>query len=269
MVAVASFLDARSHAGKWLLRIDDLDAPRVTEEAETQIIGSLRRHGLDWDDDIRYQRDHTKFYEQFLAELVATEQVFFCTCSRREIDNAIGCVRSCSTRIARPDEPHSIRIHTSFQSNYLCDRVQGPDSTNGMNFPKNVSIWRREGIPTYPLAVITDDNITGVTHVVRGSDLLENTNIQAFLMQQLDLRSVSYAHIPVLTERNGIKLSKRDSTTRIDDRHARQNLLWSMQLLGMDPPQKWGVDDLLKWGLDEWSVNEVPSGARLTNFHSV
>lgn len=267
-MAVASFLDARSHRGKWLLRIDDLDSPRVSKDAELQIVDSLTAHGLNWDDQIIHQQDHVERYEESLLALTNRCEVFYCTCSRREIDRAVGCVASCQFNRIRSNRPHSMRIRMVPQAITFHDRVQGKVEDLGER-ERNIAIWRRDAMPTYPLSVVVDDNISCVTHVVRGADLLDNTTHQIFLQQQLGLDSMSFAHLPVLNERTGVKLSKRDATTRIDNDLARLNLIWSLQLLGMDPPQRMGVDSLLEWGVDNWNIDRVRRKSEMTDFVSV
>ncbi len=148
------------------------------------------------------------------------------------------------------------------------DRVQGTIEINEQK-ESNIAIWRRDAIPTYPLSVVVDDNISGVSHVVRGADLLANTAHQIFLQQQLRLKPTSFAHMPVLNERTGVKLSKRDASTCIDDSHPRQNLIWSLQLLGMDPPQQLAIDALLEWGISNWNIDQIPIGTEISDFVSI
>lgn len=267
-MAVASFLDARSRRGKWLLRIDDLDSPRVSKDAELQIVDTLAAHGLNWDDHILHQQDHIERYRDSLATLINGCQVFSCTCSRKDIDRVAGCVSSCRFNRISSQQPHSIRIHMLPQAITFHDRVQGKVEDQGA-LERNIAIWRRDGLPTYPLSVIVDDSSSCVTHVVRGADLLANTAHQIFLQQQLGLDSMSFAHLPVLNERTGIKLSKRDASTAVDNDCAKLNLVWSLQLLGMDPPQRMGIDSLLEWGVDNWNIERVPVESEMTDFVSV
>lgn len=154
---------------------------------------------------------------------------------------------------------HDIEVH---------DEIQGTMHGREWSTIENIAIWRREGIPTYPLAVVVDDNIMGITHIIRGSDLAANTVQQLSLLAELGWKRPRYAHIPVLNDRSGEKLSKRDEATTIDKRHARQNVIWSMQLLGMDPPQRMTLDDLLNWGIEHWSRYRIPSEPSLSSFVS-
>ena len=269
LVAVASFLDARSHGGQWLLRIDDLDAPRVSKKAEREILTSLARHGLHWDGKLIHQQEHFHHYQKALKELSDRGQTFACTCSRKDIDRIVGCVLDCDLAKAKQQEPFSIRMQVSLGDTIVRDEIQGPLGEYSYCETKNVAIWRRDGIPSYPLSVVVDDSIMGVSHIVRGSDLAENTVLQVFLLDKLGLKRPSYAHIPVVNDRNGEKLSKRDEATTIDDRHPIQNVMWSMQLLGMDPPQRLPLEDLLDWGIKHWSLNNIPKGTSLSSVSSI
>lgn len=266
---MASFLDARSRSGQWHLRIDDLDAPRVSKSAEMEILRSLESHGLLWDGELIHQQDHHQHYKKALDELADRGHTFPCTCRRKDIDHKMGCVLACDSTDTVPSEPFSIRMRVSLNDITVDDDIQGPMHGSTWGSTRNIAIWRRDGIPSYPLSVIVDDSIMGVSHIVRGSDLAENTVHQAFLLDKLGFQRPQYAHVPVVTDRKGEKLSKRDKATTIDSRHSVQNVMWSMQLLGLDPPQRWSLKDLLKWGIEHWSLHAVPSEARLSNVVSV
>lgn len=269
MVAVASFLDARSQNGRWLLRIDDLDSPRVSKDAELEILKSLESHGLYWDGQPVHQLDHHGQYVQALNKLIKTGDTFPCTCRRKDLDRIIGCILDCCSAASKPRIPHTIRIRLSLQDIFFHDPFQGLLNGSASEKIKNIAIWRRDGIPTYPLAVIVDDNIMGVTDIMRGADLVTNTIQQLFLLDKLGLQRPEYAHVPVVIDREGEKLSKRNEATTVDSRHARQNVIWTMQLLGMDPPQTLALDELLNWGIENWSRSGVRPQLSLTSFVSV
>lgn len=266
---MASFLDARSHSGRWLLRIDDLDTPRVSKAAEMDILRSLELHGLLWDGELIHQQDHHQHYRKALDDLASQGYTFHCTCRRKDIDRKVGCVLACGSTETEPTEPFSIRMRVSLNDTTVEDQIQGVLHGSTWGSTKNIAIWRRDGIPSYPLSVIVDDNIMGVSHIVRGSDLAENTVLQVFLMKKLGLERPQYAHVPVVIDRGGEKLSKRDEATTVDSRHPTQNVMWSMQLLGLNPPQRLSLGDLLKWGIDHWSLQRIPSETSLSNVVSI
>lgn len=269
LVAVASFLDARSRGGRWLLRIDDLDTPRVSKEAERDILTSLERHGLHWDGKPIHQQEHIHHYQRALKNLADQGHTFPCTCSRKDIDRYAGCVQGCGASKAKKQEPYSIRMRVSLVDTDVRDEIQGQLHEGVCSGAKNVAVWRRDGIPSYPLSVVVDDSIMGVSHIIRGSDLADNTVLQVFLLEKLGFKRPWYAHIPVVNDRNGEKLSKRDEATTIDNRHPIQNVMWSMQLLGMDPPQGLALEELLDWGIEHWSLENIPSEPSLSSVVSI
>ena len=147
------------------------------------------------------------------------------------------------------------------------DRVQGrvdrADRTVG-----DFIVLRRDGFASYPLAVVVVDFAMGVNNVVRGADLLESTAEQLLLMQWLDVAPPTYAHIPVVVEASGVKLSKHSRATAIDNRWAPHNLAAVLSLLGLDPPPG-QVETMLAWAVREWDAVRVPRGAVLAGFFAL
>ena len=147
------------------------------------------------------------------------------------------------------------------------DRVQGhvevPNRTVG-----DFIVRRRDGVASYPLAVVVDDLATGVNNVVRGADLLDNTAEQLLLMRMLGMEAPTYAHLPVVVEESGVKLSKHNRATAIDNRWATQNLAAVLSLLGLDPPLD-QVETMLAWAVDEWDIARVPRGTTLAGFFAI
>lgn len=129
-------------------------------------------------------------------------------------------------------------------------------------------VQRRDGFASYPLAVVVDDLVLGVNNVVRGADLLENTAEQLLLMRMLDVVPPTYAHIPVVVEASGVKLSKHNRATAIDDRWAPHNLAVVLSLLGLDPPLD-QVETMLAWAVREWDIGLVPRATNLTDFFAL
>ena len=129
-------------------------------------------------------------------------------------------------------------------------------------------VRRRDRFAAYPLAVVVDDLSTGVNNVVRGADLLDNTAEQLLLMRMLGMEAPAYAHVPVVVERSGVKLSKHNRATAIDDRWAPLNLAAVLSLLGLDPPLD-DVDTMLSWAVDEWDIARAPRGKALSGFFAI
>ena len=268
ITAVASYLDAKAHAGKWLLHIDDLDQPRVPAEAESQILFTLEAHGLTWDEEPLRQTDHLETYLDRISTLRSLDLLFYCTCTRRQRPVGKPYPGTCRNVKEPPNSPHAIRIRTDDRCYEFLDRVQGPIAKSLSQVGGDFVVYRRDAIAGYPLSTVTDDATTKITHVVRGSDLIENSINQLYLIEKLGLQSPNYAHVAVLNERDGIKLSKRNSVVAVDDSQSRFNVRSAIQLLGMDPPQHYGCNDLLRWGTANWDIERVPKEPAIGSFVS-
>ena len=260
-VAVASWLDARAHGGRWLLRIDDLDAPRVAPGAERAILAALRAHGLTWDSAVVRQSDHAERHRAALRRLEAHS--FACGCTRRELRGSSGCPGGCRA-LRLPARGHAVRLCVApadgcgaFQ-----DRVQG---RCGRRLAGDFVIWRRDDMAAYPLAVVVDDAIMGVTHVVRGADLLGDTPRQLLVGRRLGVKAPRYAHLPVVSEASGVKLSKHNAATAVDAAAAPHNIRLALALLGLHPP-KGPAPAMLAWAASRWRAERAPAGTTLRGF---
>lgn len=268
ITAVASFLDAKAHEGQWLLHIDDLDQPRVPKNAESQILFTLETHGLQWDEEPLRQTEQVDTYLAKMEFLRSQDLLFYCTCTRRQRLVGKPYPGTCRHVTKPPASPHAVRVRTGEQRYEFLDRVQGQVSRTLSEVGGDFVVLRRDGIAGYPLTAVADDASTQITHVVRGSDLIDNSINQLYLIQKLGLDNPVYAHVAVLNERGGIKLSKRNSVVAVDDSQNRFNLQSAMQLLGMSPPQRFGVYDLLKWGTENWNMDRVPKEPAISSFIS-
>ena len=257
LAAVGSYVDARAHRGRWLLRIEDLDVPRVVNGAEATILQALETLGLHWDGDCTRQSESPQRYAAALEALRATGRVFACRCSRRELtdaDTESGCVGDCQARTLH-DEQCALRFTLRLPEGApVVDRFQGAQAaTDG---PQNIVIRRRDQIFCYQLAVVVDDAHDGITDVVRGSDLLSCTPWQIQLQRALTFATPSYAHLPVLVEANGEKLAKSRHSPPIDARNAAELLWQSLCRLGQNPPAELRAappDRQLQWAVENWT----------------
>ena len=269
LAAVASYLDAKANQGKWLLRIDDIDTPRVDPSAEQSFYDTLSAHGLHWDEPVARQSDHLETYREALNRFEKEGLVFYCTCTRSLLHGSREYPGNCRNVVHPPTEPHTIRVRTTEEVLRFEDCIQGSLAACLKNVAGDFVIFRKDDNPAYPLAVVIDDALAGVTHVVRGSDLIENTFNQIFLSNWLGLPIPIYAHVPVVHERDDVKLSKRNEIVSIDDRFAYQNLVTTLQLLGLDPPRLRDVNELLKWGVNIWDIANVSKARSFSNFMSI
>lgn len=264
LAATASWLDARSHGGHWRLRIDDLDAPRLDPHAEAAILSTLEAHGLAWDGPVARQSDHVERYQAALAALA--DDCFGCACTRRQLRGVARYPGTCRD-LGLPLAGNAVRLRVEEGVEAaFADRVQGRCRERLAETAGDIAIWRRDGLPAYPLAVVVDDAAMGVTDVVRGADLLANTPRQVHLAGRLGLAAPTYAHVPVVVDAAGLKLSKHTAATAIDDGYARQNLATVLALLGFDAPPAADVSAMLDWANGGWRMEALPRSEALPGF---
>lgn len=262
LTAVASWLEARVHNGHWTLRIDDLDAPRVVRGAESRILASLEAHGLTWDGPVVRQSQYAERYRAALADL--TEHCYACRCSRRELRGMTRYPGTCRER-GLPEDGNAVRIRVAGPAISFFDRIQGAYAEELAATCGDFVVRRRDGFAAYPLAVVVDDDAMGVNDVVRGADLLDNTPRQLHLLDCLGLPAPRYAHVPVIVEASGVKLSKHNAATAIDDRAAAQNVATVLGLLGI-PPALDSADAMLAWAVERWDIAALPAQPTVTGF---
>jgi len=266
--ALASFLDARAQGGRWLVRIEDIDPPREMPGAATAILRCLRAHGLEWDGEVLYQSQRTAIYQEALTRLLNQDSAFFCTCSRTELAGNGGIYPGkCRQRHEAPDAPCAIRLQVDRADIVFNDAIQGEIRQNLARDVGDFVIFRKEKLPAYQLAVVVDDAAQSVTHVVRGSDLLDSTPRQIFLQRQLALPTPHYAHIPVIANRAGHKLSKQTYAQALDEADAASNLLAALDFLGQPRPpagSRHTPGSILAWAVAHWNPSLIRRGYSLS-----
>ena len=265
LAATASHLEAHRRNTSWHLRFDDLDAPRAAPGAEDAIKRSLADHGLHWDGQVGYQSQHAEAYAHALSRLAEMRVVFHCACSRRQLKDQAIYPGSCRSHHA-PRADTAIRVTVTDQPIKFEDSVQGPQICALASSTGDFIVRRRDGLVAYQLATAIDDGDTVIDHVVRGADLLDNTARQIYLMELLGLSIPTYAHVPVLTHADGVKLSKRTGAEPVRSEQAPANLVNALTLLGLTPPdatQQWHCDEILDWAKNQWSLDHVPSVSTL------
>lgn len=277
--AVASFLDARSRNGQWLLRIDDLDGPRTVAGSTERIYRALEHHGLEWDGRVALQSDHQAQYISALDNLHAQNALYHCSCTRKMVAGRPypGTCRWRKT-IANANkgaEPRStayaIRLQIPSTSNELDfdDELLGQQKHNLAAHSGDFIVRRADGLISYQLAVVIDDALTGVNRVVRGADLLDSTPRQILLHQLLGLPLPAYLHLPVLLNRHGMKLSKQAHAVALDNSQPGQNLHLLLQLLHQSPPSQLQFDSpaqILAWAIQHWQPNALPKTPELAGY---
>ena len=247
VAALASWLDARAAAGRWLVRIEDLDQPRVQHGAADQILRTLDRLGLYWDGEVIFQSRRIALYEQALARL---RDIYPCSCSRREIaDSAVSLAAdgaqvypgTCRAGMPAGKTARALRVRVAGTISFD-DRVQGAVKQDLEREVGDFVLRRADGQFAYQLAVVVDDADQGVTDVVRGADLLESTPRQIHLQRLLGFPIPRYLHVPVALDALGAKLSKQTDARGID----RDDLRRALQFLGQ-PPSETPAEAVRAW----------------------
>jgi glutamyl-Q tRNA(Asp) synthetase len=265
--AVASYLDARHCGGRWLLRMEDLDAPRIVPGSADAILRTLERFALHWDGEILYQSRQKDRYAAALARLGASGLTFECSCSRKELaeQDLEFYPGTCRERTSHAG-PTATRFHIEDSRTVRFeDRVQG-EIRSALARLGDPIIRRRDGLPAYQLAVVLDDALQGVTDVVRGADLLHSTAWQIELQQALGLSPVRYAHVPLLVEPDGRKLAKSSRSIGLEPERAAAQLASVLVLLGLPPPPglaNGSPSALLGWAVPRWSLAGIHGRATL------
>jgi glutamyl-Q tRNA(Asp) synthetase len=259
--AVASFLDARAHGGRWLLRIEDLDQPREVAGSAAGILRTLQAFGFEWDGAVVRQSDRNESYVSALQSLQARKLTFECSCSRLQLEDETRYPGTCRVRPSAAMIPTATRLRVEPRTILFSDRIQGTYRQDVAAAVGDIILRRRDQIFSYLLAVVVDDAAQGVTHVVRGADLLDNTPRQILLQQLLGLPTPAYAHVPVLTEPDDTKLAKSRRSVRLDTESALPQLLTVFAMLGLTPPQRLTAASLAEawgWAIGQWRVYRVP-----------
>lgn len=264
VAAMASFLDARSRGGEWLVRMEDVDPPRVVPGAADDILRTLDTFGLAWDGPVMYQSQRGEAYRAALDELRRLGRLYPCICSRktlggiakRGVDGPVypGTCRA----MAHDPGPAALRFVVPDVRVVFDDAVQGRVGCNLMAECGDFVLRRADGVYTYQLAVVVDDAEQGITDIVRGADLLTSTPRQIALQQALGLPSVRYAHLPVALDEHGDKLSKQTLAEAVDTATPIGVLCTAAAFLGMSPPVDLaGIEEFWHWAVAAWSIDCV------------
>jgi len=264
LAALASYLDAKSHQGLWLLRIDDLDPPREIPGASSKIIAKLESFGLEWDREIVYQSQRYQDYQQALDQLCALDLIYPCNCSRKSIRTRSGhsyydghCLRH---KTAHSSGRYCWRFNTKQQSISWTDGIQGEQS---VHYPQlsDFILKRSDHLWAYQLAVAVDDQQMGITDIVRGNDLLDESAKQLTLIAALQLSPINYKHIPLALNPLGQKLSKQNLAPALSTQQITSTLFRALCLLGQTPDKallQADKSELLKQAILNWNVKRIP-----------
>ncbi len=266
LAAVGSFVDARHQGGRWLVRMEDLDTTRVIPGCADEMLRTLETFALHWDGAVEYQSTRIQHYRQALEELRARNLTFECSCTRQDRSPRGAYPGTCRAG-PRHAGPTATRFLVEGGRIDFEDRIQGACSFE-LGQLGDVVVRRRDGVFAYQLTVVVDDALQGVTQVVRGADLLDNTPWQLTLQRALRLPAPGYAHLPLVVEARGEKLAKSRRALALQPAAAGLLLHQVLTLLGQDPPAKLKFElpqSILTWATEHWrpqamgGVREVPA----------
>ena len=257
--ALISYLEARSHNGEWLLRIEDVDAQREQTGARQSIIDTLEAHSLCWDGDISYQSDQSQYYERVLQQLADQKRTYHCPCSRKQLLSHKGLhLEGCQNKTLDKHDLANCAIKFKMQETQFSwnDGILGKIN---LRCQEDFVLKRKEGFYAYQLAVVCDDIIQNITHVVRGSDLLDSTPMQLTLYHALNTTAPEFSHFPVLLNKKNQKLSKQTFARAVEQQTALKNLLDLFTLLKLPlshTPKS--CEQALQMALEIWNQDYIP-----------
>jgi glutamyl-Q tRNA(Asp) synthetase len=276
VAALGSWLFARAAGGRWLVRLEDLDTPRVMPGAADEILRTLERFGLTWDGEVVFQSARSDAYEQALRILRMKDLLFPCACTRSELARAASAPDrsdaseagvypgTCRAGLPPGRPARALRFRTAGGLIPFKDLVFGPLFEDVQKSVGDFVVKRADGPFAYQLAVVVDDAAQGVTEVVRGADLLDSTARQIALQRALTLPTPSYAHLPVVLGKGESKLGKRDGALpleMLDEARLRASLAFALRALGQEPPEG-TPQEMLKEARAHFSPARIPREPR-------
>lgn len=234
LAAFGSWLCARHADGRWLLRIEDLDPPREVAGASQAQLRTLTAMGLEADEPVLRQSARGDHYQAALDALFAAGHAFWCHCSRSDLSAEAGVHRRCVAGSERADPAIRFRVPALTTLGFE-DAIQGCITQDVHDEVGDFVLKRCDGLWSYQLATVVDDAAQAITDVVRGADLIESTPRQILLQRALGLPTPGYAHLPLVVDHDGYKLSKSLAALPVDADHPLPALRAAWQMLGQPP----------------------------------
>ncbi len=266
LAAFSSYASAKRQGGLWRLRIDTIDPPREQAGAANGFISTLDAHGLHWDGEIVWQHQRIARYREVLTDLIAKKLVYACDCSRsaRAEAGVLDCLGPCRRGEHRPSANDAAwRLRSPITASTYHDRLRGELSEQLSLSCGDAVLWRRDDLPAYQLATVVDDHDMGISEVVRGADLLDNTARQCHLADSLGWARPQFLHISMLVNSADQKLSKQSHAPALNTDHAAENMFVALQLLAQQPPaelRQASVSEIIQWAVTHWCENALPIG---------
>lgn len=274
VAALGSYLIARSMGGLWLLRMEDLDLPRVVPGIADDMMATLEKLGFQWDGEVLYQSRRTEYYLAAAQQLQSSGLAYACGCTRSEIAQIASAPHEdglvypglCRDGLAPEKVERALRVKVYDEVISFDDGIMGRYSQHLTASCGDFVIHRADGPYAYHLAVVVDDAASGVNQVVRGADLLASTPRQIYLQRVFGFTTPDYFHLPLVTGPDGAKLSKRDNAVSLSagrdlDREGGRLLFAALRFLGQAPPPELrdaAPAELLQWGVAHLDISAIP-----------
>lgn len=270
VAAVGSCLDAKSQGGEWLVRIEDVDTPRIDWQAVKNTLPTLEAFGFVWDGPVLWQSDRLEAYRAAFDQLRRAGWIYGCACSRKEIadsathaavDGGFVYPGACRHGLVPGQTPRAWRLRVGTEEIAFEDRLQGHIAQQLEHDVGDFVLLRADGLFAYQLAVVVDDAFQGITDIVRGADLLLSTPRQIWLQRCLGFPTPRYAHLPVVSNSAGEKLSKQTLAKALDLSHASSLLVDALRFLGQAAPdelRRAPVSEIWVWAHANWSFSAIP-----------
>ncbi len=266
VAALASYLDAKHHQGSWLVRVEDIDPPREKAGASSEILKTLEAFGLHWDESVLYQSQQSELYLDTLADLQNQKLSYYCQCTRAEIKAIGGIYQGHCRTLNHPKTNSAIRLINDHGIYRYQDLIQQQVQCNQALAQEDFILFRKDGLFAYQLAVVVDDIYQGISHVIRGCDLLEPTARQLSFFPILNAVAPQYGHIPLAVTEQGYKLSKQNKAPAIDNQNPQPALMAALIFLGQKPPSALAfvaVDEIINWAIQNWQRQNIPQLAEI------
>ncbi len=268
VAAVASYLQAKAHGGRWYVRMEDIDPPREQPGADAAILRALEAYGFEWDGAVAWQSRNAARHRDVVESLLASGQAYPCGCSRKDLEGVprgpLGAIYPGTCRAGCEAPEAAIRLRTDNEPIVFDDLLQGRQVRRLESESGDFVILRRDGLIAYQLAVVADDFEQGIGQVVRGIDLLESTARHIHLQKLLGYPTPAYAHVPIVVDAAGRKLGKSTGAAPVPTDEVRPSLLRALNALGQRPPRDLADADLVAiwaWARGHWRL-EALAGRR-------
>jgi len=261
VTAMASYCDAKSHKGEWIVRIEDLDPPRENKGASNNILDCLEDYGFEFSQNITFQSHHHRqlAYDKAIVILSELGAIYYCACSRSELKTKSIENHTCRNIINKPNKPYSIKIKVPDIDISFKDQIQGTYIKNLLYDCGDFVIKRKDQLFAYQIAVVVDDDYQNISNIVRGIDLIESTPWQIYLNKLLGFKQATYAHLPILINSQGQKLSKQTFAKEIDNRNIIETLLTAYSYLNQKEfsTRPKNISAFWNHAINNWNLNKI------------